>query len=362
VKRGVTHAPVTLLFAAALTGCAYIGAPQSPTLDIPAKITDLVAAEYGDNVRVQFTVPVLTTEGLPLKNIKSVELRAGFGPNPFSIYAWADGAQRFDVPALGTGLLGRTIPINPDWIGKEIVLAVHATGPKGKTSDWSNLVILSIRTPLPQPANLKAENADQAVRLTWQGSSGHYRIFRAEGGRQPQQLAEADAPEYLDTTAQEGKTYQYLVQATGPDLQQSDVSRLLPQSRRLPVGVSRPHQCAGIHPADRAGRYTDAYMLNRESNVFPGILGRTCDRPCEPACRRGRLDGKPVAICRLKRVAADLRATSATCCRRIPDEEERQARRLHRRGSRVAHGGQRPDAARLRVGHRSSKSTTSPAA
>jgi NADPH-dependent glutamate synthase beta subunit-like oxidoreductase/ferredoxin len=55
------------------------------------------------------------------------------------------------------------------------------------------------------------------------------------------------------------------------------------------------------------GRYTDAYLLNRESNVFPGILGRTCDRPCEPACRRERVDGKPVAICRLKRVAADRR-------------------------------------------------------
>jgi NADPH-dependent glutamate synthase beta subunit-like oxidoreductase/ferredoxin len=55
------------------------------------------------------------------------------------------------------------------------------------------------------------------------------------------------------------------------------------------------------------GRFTDAYLLNRESNVFPGILGRTCDRPCEPACRRGRVDGKPVAICRLKRVAADHR-------------------------------------------------------
>jgi len=54
-------------------------------------------------------------------------------------------------------------------------------------------------------------------------------------------------------------------------------------------------------------RFTDAYLLNRESNVFPGILGRTCDRPCEPACRRGRVDGKPVAICRLKRVAADHR-------------------------------------------------------
>ena len=53
------------------------------------------------------------------------------------------------------------------------------------------------------------------------------------------------------------------------------------------------------------GRFDDAYILNRESNVFPGIFGRTCDRPCEPACRRGRVDGKPVAICRLKRVAAD---------------------------------------------------------
>jgi len=53
------------------------------------------------------------------------------------------------------------------------------------------------------------------------------------------------------------------------------------------------------------GRFTDAYMVNRESNVFPGILGRVCDRPCEPACRRGRIEKEPVAICRLKRVAAD---------------------------------------------------------
>jgi NADPH-dependent glutamate synthase beta subunit-like oxidoreductase len=54
-----------------------------------------------------------------------------------------------------------------------------------------------------------------------------------------------------------------------------------------------------------AGRYSDAYMINWTANVFPGILGRTCDRPCEPACRRGRVEDEPVAICRLKRVAAD---------------------------------------------------------
>src|SRR5499425_1114251 len=55
------------------------------------------------------------------------------------------------------------------------------------------------------------------------------------------------------------------------------------------------------------GRYSDAYMINWKSNVFPGILGRTCDRPCEPACRRGRVEENPVAICRLKRVAADFK-------------------------------------------------------
>ncbi len=55
------------------------------------------------------------------------------------------------------------------------------------------------------------------------------------------------------------------------------------------------------------GKFSEAYLVNRESNVFPGILGRVCDRPCEPACRRGRVEEKPVAICRLKRVAADHR-------------------------------------------------------
>ena len=66
------------------------------------------------------------------------------------------------------------------------------------------------------------------------------------------------------------------------------------------------------------GRYTEAYLLNRESNVFPGILGRTCDRPCEPACRRTRLDGEAVAICRLKRVAADLRDDVSEHLPRVP--------------------------------------------
>src|SRR5690606_36425547 len=69
------------------------------------------------------------------------------------------------------------------------------------------------------------------------------------------------------------------------------------------------------------GRFSEAYLVNRESNVFPGILGRTCDRPCEPACRRTRVDGAPVAICRLKRVAADHRGDVDAFLPRAPERK-----------------------------------------
>ena len=75
--------------------------------------------------------------------------------------------------------------------------------------------------------------------------------------------------------------------------------------------VDCQHACPAHTPVPEyirliaAGRYDDAYMVNWQSNVFPGVLGRVCDRPCEPACRRGRVEEEPVAICRLKRVAAD---------------------------------------------------------
>jgi formate dehydrogenase beta subunit len=82
-----------------------------------------------------------------------------------------------------------------------------------------------------------------------------------------------------------------------------------------------------------AGRYSDAYMINWKSNVFPGILGRTCDRPCEPACRRVRVEDEPVAICRLKRVAADFKDDITA---RLPKPAQ------HKNGKRVALVGAGP--------------------
>ena len=104
------------------------------------------------------------------------------------------------------------------------------------------------------------------------------------------------------------------------------------KGRGLPVGVSRAHGRARVHPADRARALLR--RLPGESRVerFPGILGRVCDRPCEPACRRGRVEEKPVAICRLKRVAADLRDDITPRLPKAPAKKNGKRSRLHRRG------------------------------
>ena len=91
-------------------------------------------------------------------------------------------------------------------------------------------------------------------------------------------------------------------------------------------------------------------MVNWYSNVFPGILGRTCDRPCEPACRRGRVEEEPVAICRLKRVAADYKGDITPPPAPPRRAHQRQANRPGRRRPRLADGRARPRAARLRAG------------
>ena len=97
-----------------------------------------------------------------------------------------------------------------------------------------------------------------------------------------------------------------------------------------------------------AERYTEAYMVNWESNVFPGILGRTCDRPCEPACRRGRIEEEPVAICRLKRVAADNKEEVRHLMPAIPEKKNGKKIALIGGGPASVAGARRPGRVRSR--------------
>jgi formate dehydrogenase beta subunit len=128
--------------------------------------------------------------------------------------------------------------------------------------------------------------------------------------------------------------------ARGPSGQQGD-NALQPTDIANPAYFHKVVDCQWACPAHTPvpeyirliaqGRYSDAYMINWASNVFPGILGRTCDRPCEPACRRGRVeennagDPEPVAICRLKRVAADMKDDVS---QRMPKVAAKNGRRI----------------------------------
>lgn len=167
-------------------------------------------------VVVHFTLPPLTTEGLELTGVRSIELRLVSGGN----------MKVMPIPPCDPGPVEFKFPVE-DWAGKSVALSVHATGPKGKTSDWSNVFVLSATAPLATPTRLQALATMQGVRLSWAGDSPHYRVFRSAGsnpGSPPANLADTDMPDYLDATAEFGMPYSYYVQGFSGELHQSEVS------------------------------------------------------------------------------------------------------------------------------------------
>jgi hypothetical protein len=213
-----------VLFAfALLTGCGYPGPVLPPLLDIPLSVPNFNAVEYGDKIVVQFTLPDLTTEGNPLRNVRLLEVRVGPGPSPFIMERWAETAKSYPVANPAPGAFTKEIPI-ADWVKKEVVISVRAVGPKGKPAQWATVKILTVNPALPKPAGLEAQNVQQGVKLTWKGSAPKYRIFRGIGEATPERLNESDRPEYLDETTEYDKPYQYLVQAITDDLHGSEVT------------------------------------------------------------------------------------------------------------------------------------------
>ncbi len=252
----MNRAASTLAAAFLLSGCGYIGAPLAPSLDIPSRVNDLRAVERGENLVVAFTLPDLTTQGLALKSVRSVELRV----TPAS-----GSPSLFEVPMTGPGAGGRTVPARA-WIGQDVVLAVRATGPKGKTSDWSADLRLHVEPPLQTPTALKPQNLQQGVEIVWSGASPHYRVFRATGDEKPAQIAESDGPAYVDTTTQFGTKYQYWIQGVAGDLQQSDVAG--------PVEIVPKHEFPPAVPAGlSAVAGTNTIELAWERNTEPDFKG-----------------------------------------------------------------------------------------
>jgi hypothetical protein len=254
-----------------LSGCAYVGPPKPPALDIPTRITDLRAAEYGDQIVVQFTIGALTTDGLALTAVKAVELQVTGGGSQESL----------QVPATAPGPVDHKFPAN-DWVGKPVTLTVRATGPKGKASDWSNPVMLSVGVPLATPERLKAVSDPKGVLLTWSntlgplgsGAGGRYRIFRGTGDAMPQRLAESEKPEYLDTAVDFGSPYRYFVQALVGELRQSEISATVTVT---PADTFPPAVPVGLMAVAGVNSIELAWQPNTEDDLAGYQVYRTLD-------------------------------------------------------------------------------------
>lgn len=264
MRSGVLRAVAAL--ACGLSGCGYLGPIQPPALAIPQRTSDLRAAQFGAKIVAEFTILPLTTEGLPLTSVRSVELFAGPVPNPYNPAVYMAGAKRYPVPATGPGPLKAEIPI-ADWIGKDVTLMVRATGPKGKSSDLSNPVTLGVRAPLVGPSELKAENSPGGIAVTWKGAAGeHFHIYRTSGAEAPALIDSVDDTHYLDTMVEFGETYRYFVNAYDGVTLFSDMAESAPAARE---DVFAPSVPAGltVEPG------TNTIELSWERNTEPRFQG-----------------------------------------------------------------------------------------
>ena len=206
-----------LFFATALAvlmaGCGYIGNPMPPLANVPAAVQGLTAAERGERIVVEFPVAQKTTEQAPIKPPIAEDVRIGaFSGADFNADAWAAQAQRIAGGHVTNGVAHYETPIAP-WVGKEAIVGVRVTGGNRKQSAWSNFAIVDV-VPAPEtPRNLGATATARGVNLTWSAHGEHFRVYRrgpGEAGFTVQ--AAVDKPEWIDATAEAGKSYAYMVQ------------------------------------------------------------------------------------------------------------------------------------------------------
>jgi hypothetical protein len=255
---------VVLFGAALLSACGYVGPPLPPALDIPVTITDFRAWEDGDNIEFEFTLPALTTENLPLTSVRSIELRIGED---------ASQSRIVTLQVAKPGPVSRQVAVR-EWIGKTILLAVRATGPKGKPSAWSNSASLAVIRPLAPPSTPRPRNVARGVELTWTGAGPRYRIFRAESDGQPQHLTDPDAAVYLDESTTYGIRYRYQVQAIADDNQWSLVSE---PAEITPVDIFPPAVPEGLSAVATPQSIELAWTRNTEPDFSGYNIFRSVD-------------------------------------------------------------------------------------
>lgn len=199
----------------ALSGCGYVGEPLPPLMNIPGHAENITALQRASSLFVHVTLPIYTTEGLVLKQAVRLDLRIGPKPSGgFDANAWAATAKAAPKPAVAKGVAEFQIPA-ADWIGKEVAIAVKVVGANNRDAGWSAPTYLQVVPPPAQPHDLAAAAAPQGVKLTWQGAGNNFIVLRrGPDEKDYSAVGRATSDEYVDATAQFGKTYTYLVQST----------------------------------------------------------------------------------------------------------------------------------------------------
>lgn len=234
------------LVSAWVSGCGYMGQPLPPALKRPVRVVDLDAVERGSNIIIHFTIPKVTTEGLPVKD-EDIDLRVGPADSPFMYEAWHRSADKVPVPKSDQSTAEVTIPASK-WYRRTVVIGLEARGPHGRSAGPSNFKILPVVPSLPTPEGVQASNAPDALRLDWHAAAPEFRILRKlHDDPNWGLIATTNRPTYLDSMIEYGKTYDYMVQSiqkiddSYAESELSDRLMFRPEDKfapAVPVGVS----------------------------------------------------------------------------------------------------------------------------
>ncbi len=235
-----------------LCGCGYMGNVLPPALNRPVPVQDLAAVERGSQIIIHFTVPTITTDGLPLKKSQTdIELRAGLPPTgnftPDQWLAkWLPTTDRIPVVVGNDPLATVTVPA-AKYYGKTVDIAVNVHGAGGHTAGWSRFAIVDVVPALPTPSDLVLSDVPDAVHLEWRAMAPEFRIFRKlVPDVNWMQIGTSTTPSYTDRTIEYGTTYQYFVQAVEKTADGYDESDLSDVRTIKPVDTFPPAAPVGV--------------------------------------------------------------------------------------------------------------------
>jgi len=264
------HGALLCSFAALLSlpGCGYIGEPLPPLLNIPQRAGGVIAAQLGSNIEVRFALPTYTTEGQILKQDVTTEVRIGLKPaGQFNADAWAATAKSVPGGATVNGGVEYLIPA-AEWVGKEVAIAVKIVGLNGRDSGWSNPATLVVVALPETPHGLAAEAAPQGVHLTWQGTGNSFAIFRrGPDEKEFSALAQSEKPEWMDSTAEFGKSYTYVVRSlvkAGTGEAESELSN---EAAITPLDTFAPATPAGLTAVPSTSSIELVWERNTDNNL-----------------------------------------------------------------------------------------------